>query len=1069
MEAELVEIIGGIMCTDTRRIHECTEALGQAVKNPQTLTGLCQILVSPRETPVRQIAVLLMNKRLQKLHHWQMVAPEQQEEIKSCMLQALIGGEEQKGVRKAIGQLIGTLVRHEADKKDSWLADLLALSFQLCSMPDPKKRVLGASIFCTLTDAAPDHFLSRMPEAFELFSSVLVAAQARGDMATTTVANMMMGMCFLVPLVDSHTEEKLENIVPLTLFALQAFAQKGVVAEFTTGFDMLDSMVENTPKLLNKNIQNVVEFCLETLRNKQFVPPIRIKVVHFVERLVSVKKRTIVKQKLLGPILVAIFEMICSEFDSDDEEDDYFKGTFNSPGSAATQALGLMAFYLSSEKLLRALLPIIEPSLQSHDPLRRRGAFMCIAVISEGCSEYIQRNNLEILLSLIIQRGVIDPDSRVHNVAFFALGQFTEHLQPEISTFAPQIMPVLLDFIHQVVVELKMTHSVEPNRINRIFNALEDLCEHLEDEILPHLPVLMERLFECMDQENHVQIRKLALICISAVASASKTNFSPYLNPIVHILRHYLVYECSAPLNELRIQAIDTLASIASSVGKENFTHLADCTVQFSLTMLDQGPDDPDLRRAIYCLLGGLSFVLTDNMVTAFPRIVERILQSVASTECDNESNNHDVDDGSDDLQVENDFVFEKEEATLVLKDFAVNSRKSFTPYLTMAFEVVEKNIDHSQEVIRKASIEALCAFVIARGDTADIDGVKLACTILMPKFTQLIKKDEEPDVVCKILEELGELFKAVKKAALPLAQLAESVVGGITDVLLSKTACQYSEHVDDGEGEGEADTEESEFDEMVIESAANLVVTISYALDPETYSMYFGRLYKLLLTQLEKAKKNDDLNQRTLVYGVLSECIRPLGIRVVTYFDDLLPVFLEGSTDCQPKARHCCFFGLGELVYNAEENSFSSFSVILQALSDAIARETDAFAVDNICGALARLIITNCNIVPLGFVLPVFMRNLPLREDPEEYDIVLKAFRVLYMNARPSVVDFIGQMVAVTLNALVNGALSDSESTASAVSFVKELKNDYPHHFNNVANTCSSAEVLEFVQNLLN
>ncbi|EDW23754.1 GL23755 [Drosophila persimilis] len=1066
MEAALVDIIGGIMCTDTSRIHECTEALGQAFRNPQTLTGFCQILVSPREAPVRQLAVLLMNKRLQKLHHWQMVAPEQQEEIKSCMLQALIG-EEQKGVRNAIGKLIGTLVRHEADKEDSWLADLLALSFQFCNMPDPKKSELGASIFCTLTEAAPDHFLSRMPAAFELFSCVLVAAQAKGDMATTTVSNMMMGMCFLVPLVDSHTEETLENTVPLMLFALQAFAQKGVVSEFNNGFDMLDSMVENTPKLLNKNIQNVVQFCLEILRNKQFYAPIRIEVVDFVGRVVSVKKRTIVKQKLLGPILVAIFEMICSVFDSEDEEDDYLTGTFNSPGSAATQALDNMAFDLSSEKLLRALLPIIEPSLQSHDPQRRRGAFMCIAVISEGCSEYIKRNNLEILLSLIIQRGVIDPDPRVHNVAFFALGQFTEHMQPEISTFAPQIMPVVLDFIHQVVVEAKMTHSVEPNKINRIFNALADLCDHLEDEILPHLPVVMECLFECMDQENHVHIRKLALINISTVASVSKTNFSPYLNPIVHILTHYLVYECSAPLNALRIEAIDTLASIASYVGKENFTHLADCTLQFSLTMLDQGPDDPDLRRAIYSLLSGLSFVLTDNMDTAFPRFVERMIQSVASTECDNESNNHNVGDGSDDLQVENDFVLEKEEATLALKDIALNSSKSFMPYLRWAFDVVHKNIDHNQEVIRKASIDALCAFVMALGYTADIDGVKLACTILVPQFTHLIKKDEEPDIVSTILENLGELFKTVKKAALPLAQLAEDLVGGITDVLLSKTACQYSEPVDDGEGD--TDTEECEDDEMVIESAANLVVTISYALDPETYSMYFGRLYKLLLTQLEKAKKNDDLNQRTLVYGVLSECIRPLGIRVVTYFDDLLPVFLEGSTDCQSKARHCCFFGLGELVYNAEENSFGSFSVILQALSDAIARETDAFAVDNICGALARLIITNCNIVPLGFVLPVFMHNLPLRKDTEDYDIVLMAFRVLYMNARPSVVDFIGQMVAVTLNALVNGKLSDSESTASAVSFVQELKDDYPHHFNNVVSTCNSAEAFEIVQNLLN
>ncbi|XP_034658945.1 importin-4-like [Drosophila subobscura] len=519
-------------------------------------------------------------------------------------------------------------------------------------------------------------------------------------------------------------------------------------------------------------------------------------------------------------------------------------------------------------------------------------------------------------------------------------------------------------------------------------------------------------------------------------------------------LKQYLVYECSESLNPLRIQAIDTLSSISRTVGKENFMHLAQDTTQFTLTMLEQGPDDPDMRRAIYSLIGGLAIVVTENMATVLPKIMERILQTVATTEQDcrteNEQDGDVEDDDKDDsddyeLQVQNDYLFEKAEAILTLKEFAVNSYKSFSPYLTRALEAVYKNIDHGQEVIRKASVDALCAFVIALDNVLDTEGVLRACAILMPKFSKLIQTDKEPCVVRNLLCELDDLIRAVKSAAFATPEQAEIVVGAIAGVLQNNTACQDSEHSGDGDA-GEVDNEESECNEVLVESACNLVATIGQALDRDTFSMCFGRLYHLLLAKLGIAKRNDNPGRRSLVYGVLSECIQPLGIRVITYFDALCPVFLDGTNDSKPEARLCCFFGP----------------------LNAIASEKDASLLDNICGALARLIITNFNLVPLANVLPVFISVLPIRTDLVENAMVLKAFRVLYVNARPSVVDFICQMVSITLHVLFNGQFDDCESHVSAITFMLEIQSEYPNHFNNVVNSCTSANFfLEFVQSV--
>lgn len=112
------------------------------------------------------------------------------------------------------------------------------------------------------------------------------------------------------------------------------------------------------------------------------------------------------------------------------------------------------------EKMIPPLLQLLEPALQNPDPLRRRAAFLCIAVIAEGCSEAICTKYLEVMLN-IIKGGIADNVPCVRIASFFALGQFSEHLQPEISGFASQILPVLFDFLHQLVTELKVRRTKE--------------------------------------------------------------------------------------------------------------------------------------------------------------------------------------------------------------------------------------------------------------------------------------------------------------------------------------------------------------------------------------------------------------------------------------------------------------------------------------------------------------------------------------------------------------------------------------------------------------------------------
>lgn len=76
---------------------------------------------------------------------------------------------------------------------------------------------------------------------------------------------------------------------------------------------------------------------------------------------------------------------------------------------------------------------------------------------------------------------------------------------------------------------------------------------------------------------------------------------------------------------------------------------------------------------------------------------------------------------------------------------------------------------------------------------------------------------------------------------------------------------------------------------------------------------------------------------------------------------------------------------------------SFSLYPDILQALSTAVAKETHPGTLDNICGAISKMIITNSAGVPLDQVFPVLLRHLPLRDDYQENVAVVKCFFTLY------------------------------------------------------------------------
>lgn len=258
----------------------------------------------------------------------------------------------------------------------------------------------------------------------------------------------------------------------------------------------------------------------------------------------------------------------------------------------------------------------------------------------------------------------------------------------------------------------------------------------------------------------------------------------PFFPRLIEGLKFYLVKTDNEDIITLRPTAIDTLASLARTIGKENFLPLAGDTMNLGLTLIEDSTD-PDLRRSCYNLFSAMGEVLKSDIESALPKIIESMIASVKSTEGiqpefdenddengingfngvedeDDEANrefdieNSDGEDDDDDelggFSVENAYMDEKEEAVVALKELAQNTGPAFAPYIQTSFEEVYKLINYPSEDIRKVSIEALTQFVISLYELKNAEGVNQSLLVLIPKFSEIIRTGMLHNIVIKFL-----------------------------------------------------------------------------------------------------------------------------------------------------------------------------------------------------------------------------------------------------------------------------------------------------------------------------
>ncbi|XP_012138134.1 importin-4 isoform X2 [Megachile rotundata] len=1067
--AIMEEILLKLLVADNATIQEGTTELREAFKKPESTLALCRLIVSSTNSQIRQYAAVLLRKRYGKGKHWLKLPPHIQTEFKTIILQALVN-EQEKFVKNAVAQLIGVIVKHELPN-NGW-PEVLQFVQQLVTSENLNEKELGTYTLSIMTEIAPDAYVTHAGSLAVLLGQTLSSLQDLGHPVAYYILKIMQNF---VPLVEGNQMmvNAYHQMIPLVMNTIQALTTSNEDKAIEC-FELLDELCENAVTVIAPHVKPLVTMCLAIASNKSLDDALRVKAVGFIGWLARTKKKAIIKHKLVEPILELLFNLM-SIRPEDDNDEVYFSGDNedNTPVTCATQTLDLLALNLPPEKLIPQLLQYIEPSLQGTDVYAKKASYLAMAVLAEGCSEYIRTKYLESFLRCICQ-GITDTIPVVRNAALFALGQFSEHLQPDISQYSSELLPVLFEYLGQICAHIRQEKK-EPPSVDRMFYALEKFCENLNESLLPYLPTLMERLFELLNADTPVHIGELSLSAIGSAAMASKEHMLPYFEKVIVILDSYLTEKQSEETMCLQVQAVDTLGVIARTIGDKNFAPLAGRSLNFGMELLKE-TEDPDLKKSIYGLFASISTIMKKDMAAALPEIIDYMITSIQSSEgivphlkedetsafpvyediSDNENENDEEDientDNEDDYDdddvagysVENAYIEEKEEAILALKEIAEHTGEAFLPYLEKSFEETYKLINYPQEDIRKAAIDALLQFCINFSKINTNEGKQAllkALSVFIPRLSELIRLGDERTVAISALDAYTELLKEIKSDVLVGEGHNDAIINCITDVMSGMTVCQDLEEAED------VDTE-AEQDELLIECAGDVLSNFGKVIAPEDFAIHFQVVLPWLLDRL---KKNKSEAQRSFVVGTISECFSGLKHTVAAFIPDLLTTFLALTNDPSAEVRNNAIYGIGELALHGKEAVYSHYPDILQVLSSAIAKESHAGARDNVVGAIARLIIANYSNIPLEQVFPVFVNQLPLKEDFEENKAVFRSILTLYQAGHSILQAHMCVLLKVAVSVLHEEKATDDEAKSFVMEFIKSAQRDFPNEWNSM------------------
>jgi len=210
-----------------------------------------------------------------------------------------------------------------------------------------------------------------------------------------------------------------------------------------------------------------------------------------------------------------------------------------------------------------------------------------------------------------------DSDAQVRECACFALGQLSEHCQPEILSYSSKVLPIVFALLDDTTVSVQATSCY----------VLEMFCERLEpDGIRPLLDPLVRKLAGMLETTDKRSVQEMAVAALAATAVAAEEEFAPYIAGVATLMQKLMALN-DEKMFSLRGRALECMGHMAIAVGREHFHPYFTSTMVCACEGLTF--DSTDLHEFAYAVFANLSKVMKEEFAPVLGELVPHLTKAI--------------------------------------------------------------------------------------------------------------------------------------------------------------------------------------------------------------------------------------------------------------------------------------------------------------------------------------------------------------------------------------------------------------------------------------------------------
>lgn len=1023
---ELEACLIGMTIPDTEQVAKANAVLKAFLKTPEGVEGFLLQLANSQRPEARQLAGVLLRKKLWS--KFKAMPAEKQEGVKKMLLERVVA-EPLRPVRIAVAALISSLAKRLVP--DNKWKELLQFLLQMSKSQTKEHREVAMILFRALAENIPDSLAPHFRTLLGIFTAGLK------DPSSVVALEALRSIGTVVELVDSEDKKQINNfreVVPEMVAMVKIFIDKGEQEAANVALSVLDSLALSPIPVLTPHMALLAQMMLACCSHKGLDIMLRQRAGEFLATICNSYAGKLQKSGLVDEILKVGVALTTEPWE------DEWDSTSMTPHTIAVEFLDALCLNIPRKLFFGPLMGIVQTLLQSSRPDDRKGAMVIISIIAEACAPQFAEN-IENITKMVCER-VKDPSTTVRAGACVALTQMTLVCQPPILELHSVVIPHVL---------LGLNEQKEDAMVKkRLLTALHTYIENLAEDVLPYIASIMqavERLLAHPDKD----VQSNAINTISACALAAGKKFLPFYKETISLMGRLMSTKDDEKL-PIRARATECSGAIAKAVGRDVFQPLL---AQFlKLSVEGMALEYLELREATFRMWSHWAAMLGKDLEPLLPTFVTMCLASLASNDGveftrvdENELNDGldklDSDEDANDREMANRKVRlnirtaaleEKVSALCCLGTIIKEVQEKFLPYVERTLKELDEMYEFTHEQVRRSAVNTLRELLQMLGAVYPLPGGKGAQRgqlIQLPKETRQVVEKHVPVFIDRMVEEEDKMVAGAACEALVIVcrnfglgavkNHLDDMLKAVSSFLTEQAPCQNCP--DDEGGDEEV---EKEHDEYVIDSVTDLVSALAFVLGKE----FFKPFKKMIPAVLKYGHPKRAEFDRSMCWGTFAEVAMEMEEAFIPLLPQVFPEVLKALGDPAASVRRNAAFCTGTLCslgpqtaqyYQPALAGLAKLYALPPAEQKMMKEERAEYeaARDNACSAVAKMIMTAPQALPLEECIKMLLSGMPLLEDMQEvkpvYTCMLKLFQEkpqLMMPHAPAIIKILADVL---------------------------------------------------------